>query len=220
MRSIFELGNWDINTEIVLGSKVIVIDNFYRTPKLIKDFILKPMPNLWRAGFPGSRNGCDYQDRRSIVSLSDKSFEDHKKTFDIISQLIGQPAGEHSNNHSFTSNVSKFHKTKFNNYHDNWWWPHRDRGYNAIVYLNDEFGDSEYTGTALFHPDGLQAKTNEGVDPWIPKFEYELVKHMKGKYNRCVLFDGKLFPHAMLIDNDDWFQDFYRVNTVLFFDEV
>ena len=87
------------------------------------------------------------------------------------------------------------------------------------MYLNDEFGDSEYTGTALFHPDGLQAKTNEGIG-FYSKFEYELVKHMKGKYNRCVLFDGKLFPHAMLIDNDDWFQDFYRVNTVLFFDEV
>ena len=73
MRSIFELGNWDINTETVLGSKLIVIDNFYRTPELIKNFILTPMPNLWRAGFPGSHNGCDYQDRRSTISLSDKS---------------------------------------------------------------------------------------------------------------------------------------------------
>ena len=45
-----------------------------------------------------------------------------RKTFDIISQLISQPAGEHSNNHSFISNVTKFHKTNFNNYHDNWWW--------------------------------------------------------------------------------------------------
>ena len=123
-------------------------------------------------------------------------------------------------NHSVTSNVSKFHKTSFNNYRDNWWWLYRDRGYNAITYLNNEFGDNEYSGTALFHPDGLEAKTHEACQPWIPKFEYELVKHMKGKYNRCVLFDGKLFPHAMLIDNDDWFQDFYRVNTVLFFDEV
>lgn len=219
MDNIFEFGKWDITTEIFMDSKIITIENFYKYPDLVKEFTINPLPNLWKAEHGETRNGCFYFDRRSQIDLTNQHYEQHKRIFDIFSQLIGQPIGENSGNYRYISNVTKFLKHSFNNIDECYWWPHRDKGYNAIVSLNDEFGESEYPGTALFHPEDEQAKTNEGVNPWVLKKDFNLVKDLKARYNKCVLFDGLKFPHAMHINDYRFFDEFYRVNTVLFFND-
>lgn len=219
MNNIFELGDWDINIEYFMDSKIITIENFYKNPHLVKKFTINPVPELWRASDPNSKNGCFYFDRRSQIYLKGCEYDQHKLAFDIFSQLISQPVGLHSEGHRYISNVTRFIKHSFNDIETCYWWPHRDRGYNAIVSLNDEFGESEYPGTALFHPDDEQAKTNEGVNPWVLKKDFNLVRDLKSRYNRCVLFDGLKFPHAMHISDYRFFDKFYRVNTVFFFDQ-
>ena len=213
----FEFGAWNITTEELMGSKIIIIENYFKHPDLIRNLAINPLPELWRADLEGTMNGVHYMDRRSQLKLVGKNDEQFSKHYDYLGQLINQRAGLHSQNKSFVSNVTRFLKTSFNNIDDNYWWPHRDRGYNAIISLNNEF-DGEYSGTVLYHPKGKQPKAPESTNPWVSKSEYTILKHLKAKYNRCVMFDGKIFPHAMHIDNYDFFSNFYRVNTVLFFE--
>ena len=58
---------------------------------------------------------------------------------------------------------------------------------------------------------------NEHFMPWRPKDRYKILKNIKPKYNRLVLFDGLKFPHGMDISNDFYFNKKYRKNQVFFF---
>ena len=196
-----------------MDSDIIIIDNFYKNPDLVKKFSIEPLPSLWKAESKETRNGCFYQDRRLQATMEDSNIDNAIK---ILSQLVGQSVIKEYP--TFVTNVTKFYKHSFNDINNNYWWPHIDQGYNAIISLNTEFGDNEYPGTALYHPDDANSSPPpEGLSPWIPKTEYRLVKHIEAKYNRCVLFDGLKFPHAMHINDYTFFDDFYRVNHVYFF---
>lgn len=213
----FELGKWDLYVETFMGSKIFYIENFYKNPEKVKQFTTNPLPKLWRVDT--APNGCFYHDRRLEASVEDSSIN---KNYEILSQVIGQRrsfSADGGNN--FISNVTKYLKHSYNDYENCNWWPHTDSGYNAIITLNDEFGEEEYPGTSLYHPDDVKdftGITHEGQTPWIDKNTHRLVKVIQAKYNRCVLFDGLKFPHAMHIDGSKFFDNTYRVNQVLFFE--
>ena len=46
-----------------------------------------------------------------------------------------------------------------------------------------------------------------GAQPWIPKRKVKLLKTLRPKYNRMVLFDGAYFPHSPAIENEKYFVD-------------
>ena len=48
-------------------------------------------------------------------------------------------------------------------------------------------------------------------------YEDKLLKTLKPKYNRLVLFDAKKFLHGMQICNDVYLKDSFRMNQVMFF---
>ena len=210
--SIFALGDWKLTVQNFMGSYIYTIENYYKRPDLVKKFFTTPLPPLWRGETKGTKNGCFYIDRRMQANVNDNQLEINLKK---LSNLCGQKILE--KDPRIVTNVTKFFKHSFNDIDNYYWWPHTDLGYNAVISLNDEFED-EYPGTAIYHPDGANIKPpNEGLTPWISKSEYELVKHIPSKYNRCVLFDGKKFPHAMYINDYTFFDNFYRVNHVHFF---
>ena len=214
--SIFKLGkNWKITTDTLMGTDIIIIDNYYHYPEAVKSFCSIPFPQLWRAETPGSPNGCFYQDRRLQRGLATDDVLQRNK--EILGLLCGQQPVDCERD--IVTNMSKFYKHSFNDIDNCYWWPHTDFGYNAVVFLNDEI-EGEYSGTAIYHPDDLRPEEQmqkEGLNPWVPKSQYRLVKHVAGKYNRCVLFDGKKFPHAMHINDYTFFDNFYRINHVHFF---
>ena len=105
----------------------------------------------------------------------------------------------------------------FNDYKNNYWWPHLDRGYNAIVYLNT---NDYVSGTNLYENLNLDEEPlncPEHFTPWRNKNNFRLVKTLMPRYNRLVLFDGLKFHHGMNICNDDYFHESYRFNQVFFF---
>jgi len=214
----FELGNWDVYTEDFMGSRIYYIENFYKYPDKVKRFTLEPLPVMWKVD--SAPNGCFYHDRRLEAHISGDPQID--KNYEILEQLIGQRRSDNADGgYEFISNVTRYLKHSYNDIENCNWWPHTDAGYNGIITLNDEWGDEEFSGTALYHPDDVQdftGMTHEGQTPWIDKSVHRLVKDVKAKYNRCVLFDGLKFPHAMLINDYRFFEDIYRVNQVLFFE--
>ena len=156
-----------------------------------------------------SLNGRYFEDRRHDIDNKEIT-----PIYDHLSKICGQaPLYESS---CITTNKTLFFKNKFNDYKNNHWHPHIDCGYNALIYLNK--GNSE-CGTNLYRevkPD-LPESIGEHVEPWRSKENWEIIKTIKPKFNRCVLFDGLRFPHGMYIPNDRYFGEEYRLNQVFFF---
>ena len=117
--------------------------------------------------------------------------------------------------YSMDYNFSESAKGVFNNYVDNYWWPHTDVGWNGIVYFHDEWGTNLYSPNHLDITDNI----NEHYQPWRSKEKYTLLKSLEPAYNKLVLFDGKKFPHGMNVTNEKYFGKKPRNNQVFFFDD-
>ena len=89
------------------------------------------------------------------------------------------------------------------------------------------FKDDNINGTNIYDAETWNViEVPESVEPWIPKTYSKIIHTFQAKYNRCVFFDGKKFPHGMAINDDryhcndfrnaDW--NTYRVNQVFFFE--
>jgi len=222
----FELnGNLKVVKEDLLGSTIYYIDNFYNNPEEVSDYLFNRRVPMWKINQTPTYNGVHFNDKRFLKK--DKRI---LKVYDFLSSVCGKKIRYDGFNAAISTNMTRFISNSFNDYVNNFWWPHLDYGYNAIVYFNINEEDS---GTNLYHPNvmntGEWQKKNsqpEHYYSWRPKEKYFLVKTLKSIYNRCVLFDGKKFPHGMNISNDTFFSDIplkkrlswnhYRCNQVFF----
>lgn len=198
----------NIHLEIVDGSKIYTIDNFYENSQSVLDYFLNNKPALWKSDDLKSNNGKHFDDRRhSIIS------EEITPVYNFLSFLCDRKS---INPNHICTNVTKFQKGDFNNYQNNYWWPHLDPGYTAIIYFNNH---DEVSGTNLYKClEDNYKPTFEHWEPWISKDKFSLIKTLSPKFNRLVLFDAAKFYHGMNICNDNYFEDSYRLNQVLFFE--
>ena len=207
----FELSkNISINLEIFYNSKIYIIDNFYQNPDVILNFFLNQTPELFKINETPTNNSIYFEDRRHNL-FSDEL----EKVYDFLSFLCDQDAFQKKS--TITTNAIRFYNNTFNDYKNNYWWPHKDCGYTGIVYFN--YLD-EVSGTNLYKnldPMNEPPKCPEHFSPWRDKNKYKLIKTLFPKYNRLVLFDAKKFWHGMNICNDDYFGENYRFNQVFFF---
>ena len=212
---IFELNtNSSVVIEEFMGSKIYYIDNFFKKPDNIVNFLDK---NPGKLHHPNNipphfkdRNSTDFLDVRHALHLSDVS-----KICKHLSDLCGQVPVY--NTKMLITNITRFFKTSFNDYKNNYWWPHKDFGYTAIIYLNK--GDTT-NGTNLYkvESDDETLKYHyEHSHPWRSKKYFSVLKTIEPKYNRCILFDGGRFFHGMNIENERYFENEFRKNMAFFF---
>jgi len=210
----FEINkNAVVQKKIIQDSVVYIIDDFYEDVEKILDFLLIIEPEVWKKNQKPSNNLIYFEDKRH--SIMSKHVD---KVYDFLSNLCGQtkdnleiPA------HAILTNFCRFKKCEFNDYENNYWWPHKDDGYTAIIYLNRE---DSVSGTNLYenlNPENEPPNHPEHYKPWRSKKNYRLIETLEPKFNRMVLFDGLKFYHGMNICNDDYFNENYRMNQVLFF---
>jgi hypothetical protein len=207
----FEINtNCEIKSKIIDGSFLYQIDNFYQDVDEVLNFFSIIDPLIWRKDVRPTNNQILFDDRRH--SFTSKHII---KVSNFLSKVCNQSS--YFDSDVVTTNFTRFKKDNFNNYESNYWWPHRDHGYNAILYLNKN--DTE-SGTNLYenlNPDEEPPNLPEHYQPWRNKNNYRIIESIKPKYNRMVLFDGYKFFHGMNICNDDYFSDTYRMNQVFFF---
>ena len=214
------MGIFDLNEEAILirepflGSNLYYIDNFYKNPDDIVDMIRNTPSKLHhprKDNIQYSLNGRCFEDRRHTIKNNEIT-----PIYDHLSNICGQDP-LHPYTGTILTNLMKFSRNDFNNYKDNYWHPHMDDGYTALVYLNnfdDVCGTNIYKSTK---PD-LPETRGEHMDPWRSNKNWEIITTLRPEYNRCVLFDGNKFTHGMHICDERYFGDEYRLNQVFFFE--
>ena len=206
---LFDINNKDYSTFEVNGTVGYEIRDFYKYPDKIVEFIsyLQPFyhkedqsPSFNRLYFEDMRHACNVRGLNEVV--------------DFLSGICGQQSFLNPN--ELRTNYFKMLDKEFNTYENNYWWPHIDFGYTALVYL-DNF---EYPGTniykALTTPDYNQG---EHYKPWQSKSNWKVEHTIQAEFNKLVLFDGLNNPHAMVIDSDLFLHN-TRLNQAIFFMEL
>ncbi len=192
-----------IEKEIFKESTIYKIDNFYKNPEEIESYLFHDDVPLHKIHETPSYNNVHFEDRR--LSNYDARFT---HVYDFLSSICNQ----RPLTYNIVTNQTRFKKHNFNDYKNNYWYPHRDDGYNAIIYFSDDDGTNLYKKIIK-----RKKKYTEHFKPWEPKKNLKVVKKIKSKYNRLVLFDGRRFLHGMDINSDRYFCNEYRKNQVLFF---
>ena len=193
-----------IQEELFLDSKIYSIDNFYKNPKEVHDYLFSGRAPLHKIHEIPTWNNVYFEDRR--MSVDDDRL---KFVVDYLSNIVlQQPL-----TYKISTNQTRFSKIDFNDYSNNYWYPHQDEGYNGIIYFNQNCE----CGTNLYENISDEESENEHFKPWRSREHYRFLKHIEPKYNRLVLFDGFKFLHGMNIINDRYFSKEYRKNQVFFF---
>ena len=205
MINIFEINNRQYSERTVNGTIVYEIENFYKYPDKILEFISHIQPFYHKEDQAPTFNGTAFKDMRHRCQV--KGME---SVCEFLSSMCKQKPQE---KYSLCTNVFKLLDKKFNRYSDNYWWPHIDSGYTALIYLNN----FSYPGTNLYsalkEPDYNQG---EHYKPCQPKSDWKIEATLEAKFNKLVMFDGLNNPHAMVI-NSDLFYNKTRLNQVVFF---
>lgn len=199
-----------ITIEVIDNSTVYYIDNFYENPDQVLNLFLTNKPDFHKRNDTCTYNGIYFEDKRHRIKN-----EEIVEIYEYLGKFIKQVPCDHSN--IAITNCTRFKDVEFNDYESNYWWPHVDSGYNAILYLNK--GDSS-NGTNLYqnlNPTKEPPRCPEHHAPWRNKINYKLIKSLKPRYNRMILFDGLKFYHGMNIADRRYFHDEYRMNQVFFF---
>lgn len=200
--------NLFIKEENLFDSSVFIIDNFYKNPEKIIEYINKNDSPLWKKGESENLNGKAYIDKRMVSNI--ESLEPVYKFFSEICNHIPL-----HNPDTFITNQFRMIDERYNKYENCYWYPHYDDGWTAIIYLNKE----TCSGTNLYNPNvpiGFFCADPEHLDPWKEKQYFNCVKTFTSKYNRAIFFDAKKFPHGMAITDDRFFRE-ERINQVLFY---
>lgn len=206
MISLYDINNRVYSVEYFNGSPIFIIEDFYKTPDLVWLKINSQPAPLWKNWERPSYNGKFFADVRH--NFDDQSF---RPVTDFLADLCGQVC---LSPNSIMTNVLKLYPHKFNDYENCYWRPHKDLGYNALIYFNNL---KEHSGTNLYLENQLPIeKHNEHYKPWVDKNLWQISKVLFAKYNRLVLFDGGKFWHGAAIDSDTFFHT-PRMNQVIFF---
>jgi hypothetical protein len=195
----------NIKVEHFNGSQIYTMDNFYKYPEDVLSILLTVKePELWKKEDTLSYNGVYFADYRHKFDVEE---------FRSVGNRLAEICGQHSPAPStIKTNCLKLFDKQFNDYKNNYWAPHLDAGYNAIIYLN-----TVPTATNLYEQlEDDPWTTPEHYEPWRKKSKYKIIKQLEGKFNRLIMFDGAKFLHGMDISNDDFF-NIHRINQVLFF---
>jgi hypothetical protein len=201
-----------IKKEKIKNSFIYIIDNFYQYPEKVLNFFLSKKSEIHKKYENPSYNQIYFDDRRHTMHI-----EEIRPVYQFLSSICNQKSSEQD---LVQTNLIKFYPNNFNDYKSNYWWPHKDEGYNGILYLNkndEEYGTNLYQ--SLNHKGEPPLKIPEHFQPWREKNNLKLIKSIEPKFNRMVLFDGLYFLHGMNICGDRYFGDEYRINQVFFFEK-
>jgi len=198
----FEFNTHNPTIHYIEDSPIYIIDDFYKYPKEVEKEFWRNELNYHKESDPGDNGKLFHDMRHNFYS------QELVKVTEYLLDMCG--SSYYFSDSNCLSNVFKYEGV---DYIDNYWYPHTDTGYTALIYF-------EGTGTNLYAvPNEIERdnieKTFEHCNPWRPKNNYELLFTIESKYNRLVLFNGKQFWHGADISHSPT----KRFNQALFFSD-
>lgn len=198
----------------IAGTRGYQFDNFYENPEFILNHIISTPPRKTGINLSES-NGVYYEDmrhQRYVPKL--KWYED------VITETIGGVENTSKEPALFT-NFMKWNRDSFNSYKTHYWYPHFDTYWTFILYLNPT---EKNNGTNIYKPvdnywQDVQTKTVEHITPWHPKEHYEVVDYFEPVFNRGYAFQSSRLLHGAAVNDETYFDDVFRLNQVIFFQE-
>lgn len=191
----------EIRTEELGGKPMFIADNFLKNPDEVYEIIFSSLGNWHKPNEQYSLNGLYFLDRRKIITG-----EFTEQVHNLVKELTGEiPIVNH-----LATNETLFFDEPFNDPENYWWRMHIDGGYNLIIYMSkggDSCGTNFYDRDDFLNYDKFYAFEHE--QPWIPKKDFKRTKHIEGKYNRMVLFNG-LIPHGMNLTPNKFINKYRR----------
>lgn len=189
------------------NEKIYIFNSFYNRPNKIFEYLLNIDPILHRGN--NTLNGKMFLDLRHNGHIDELN-----EMIEHFENFTNQKCTHKNNN--FKTNMQKWFDNDFNNYRDNYWWPHYDDGYTLLIYLNDNNKDNGlnlYEDTPYYNK---QSKLVEHINPWHNKNNYKLLKHIETSFNTAILFNANKFLHGCSINNKNNFK-YFRLNQAVFF---
>lgn len=208
----------------VHGVRGYQIDNFYSHPEWLLNHIISTPPEVHGSyDLPGTMNGDAYSDMKHRKIIPELEYYQ-----EILMDLIGgnvEPSWAHENcSSSLNTNFMQWRDVPYNDFYNNYWWPHYDRGWVCLVYLNhgNSNGTNIYEDIDNYFQDVQVPNYTELLNPWQPKKHYKLVDYLEPAFNRAYLFESGKVLHGAAVDDDTYFEHngLYRLNQAMFFEEV
>ena len=226
---IFEVNlHHKINIRISNHHKIVYIDNFYKRPHLVREFLLKT-PAIARKNMLtnpenyliGSRAVIDFKDKSAvwecIYHLIVKEFDIDPKDLDYENRFISNIYAQFDIDDD-TELLKKQYDYNMN--------PHFDQCMAATVWLNTK--DECNGGTAFYRNTRYNASDLLDLDDYDHYMEikkeyikgvtddWEVIDMLEMKYNRMYIYNACRYHNPYIEDN--WFKDCYRISQQFFFD--
>ena len=228
--------NLDLEIEILTiegtDNQVVVADNFYQHPEMVRNIILNSPYPIWKDQ-PGTRNFTDYYDCRQSIYLPYKGVQN--VVMEISRQFLN--ITQHTPEPIFNSNVFKLITEQPANAQP---FPHDDGILiAALVMLNTE---QECSGGTAFYRSKSPRHDRMPADPvrhkeiheqiftgdnyetgtryFMENYEkhWEVLGVIPMKYNRLLVYPGIMFHGAWHEPNA--FKDYFRINQAMFLNDI
>jgi tRNA U38,U39,U40 pseudouridine synthase TruA len=212
MEMIFQTNSFEtIKKETYRGTELYIMDNFFVDPDAVVNYLKQHSYPLHKQHLNPTHNGEFFFERR--YQLKDDNFDsgwlESQSKFENLNVGVLQNPGK------VLTNAFKLTRNEINDYKNNYWWPHTDKGYACVIYLNHYDGPgTNFYGEHSF--DVFSKNENTHSAPWRSRKKYTLDRILNARYNRMVLFNGNKIMHSMALDDDIWFDE-ERLTIVCFF---
>jgi len=209
MKNIFELNYGPVQCYEIQGSPIFVFEDFYKYPYELFDALDNVELIVWKNWEQPSLNGKYFLDQ-----VYQAYHPGMVEVYRYLSTFCNREPEREPD--FFRGNHQQLFDRSFNDFQNNYWWPHKDFGFTGILDLNQI-----PTATNLYDhdhndPDSFGGKVSEHMEPWRSKTKWKVLHRLEAKFNRLTLFDANKFFHGMAIDDYSFF-DRPRINQAIFF---
>ena len=182
-----------------------VIRDFYKNPDEVVEFIHRYEPHFHKNSLGYFSQGYDFDDMRHTIY----TFQ-IKPVWDFLGTVTKQIPCQDMEDPEYLINTNyTYFRQIYKNKH---FYPHRDFGLTAMVYLDKEIAN----GTNLYESISWDENKNEHRDHYCNQDEVKVIAHTPSEYNKLVIWDG-LKLHGLC--QDEKYINKWRLNQVFFFQQ-
>tara|TARA_S200002703_G_C3746900_1_gene229806 strand:- start:74 stop:730 length:657 start_codon:yes stop_codon:yes gene_type:complete len=209
----FEMNNqWGVVRLPWRDSFILFIDNVYKYPDRVYDYLTSIQCIRTHKSCLGSKNGIDFQDGQMSI---DNRWDLNRKH---LLELIANEYNIEIDTQTLPNTINQFRLISDFPGDGNYWHPHVDGQINFITFLNKTHNMK--AGTSLYVPQNTKAKSflmkkdTEHSNPWRTEKHFKEDLCILDRFNCGVAFPGDWFHGQTITDN--FFKDSTRLTEVTF----